>query len=128
MLLAGLFWVVRGGLSTAQAVPIGLGTIGLHAEKPSLAVTLSQAAVQVSPTATTRLRQDLSKRTRIPAATLKVVEATAKTWSDGCLGLAKADEICTEALVSGWRVVFSDGKQRWIYRSDKQARLFRLEP
>jgi hypothetical protein len=76
----------------------------------------------------TRLRQALSKRTKIPAARLKVVEATAKTWSDGCLGLAKADEICTQAIVSGWRVVFSDGKQQWVYRSDKQARVYRLEP
>jgi hypothetical protein len=93
-----------------------------------LAVIPPQATVQLPSTVATRLRQALSKQTKIPPAKLKVVEATPKTWPDGCLGLAKADEMCTEALVTGWRVVFSNGNQRWIYLSDKQARVYRLEP
>jgi hypothetical protein len=74
------------------------------------------------------LRQDLSQRTGIPANQLKVVESSAETWTDGCLGLAQADEMCTQAMVNGWRVVFTQGDRRWVYRTNGNGRTFRLEP
>jgi hypothetical protein len=83
---------------------------------------------QLPPNLAKRLRQALSKQTKISAAKLKVVEATPKTWTNGCLNLDRSDEICTQALVEGWRVVFSNGSQRWTYRTDRQGRLYRLEP
>lgn len=124
LLLAGLFWSAGGMLpSIAQG-----RSIVVNGQEILLTVTPSKATVQVPPAVIARLRQALSQRTKLPPAKLKVVDATAKRWPDGCLGLAKTNEICTEALVPGWRVVLSDGKQRWVYRSDKQARVYRLEP
>lgn len=73
------------------------------------------------------IRQDLSRRTGIAAYKFKLIEANQQTWTDGCLGLAKPDEICTQALVEGWRVILSYGSQTWVYRSDKQGRNIRLE-
>lgn len=73
------------------------------------------------------VRQEISKRDRIDANKLKAIEATQQTWSDGCLGLAKPDEICTQALVEGWRIVVSDGKKSWTYRTDATGRFLRLE-
>lgn len=61
--------------------------------------------------------QDLSRRTGSPSPSFRIIEAGEKTWPDGCLGLAGADEFCTQALVSGWRVVVTDGTQEWIYRT-----------
>ena len=74
------------------------------------------------------IRQVLSEQTGIPSKKLKVIQASRKTWSDGCLGLARSDEFCTLALVEGWRVVISDGTQKWIYRTDEQGYNIRLEP
>lgn len=74
-----------------------------------------------------RIRQDISKRDRTDDNQLKVMEATPKNWPDGCLGLAKPDEICTQALVEGWRVVMSDGEKSWTYRTDATGRTLRLE-
>jgi hypothetical protein len=69
----------------------------------------------------------LSKRTQLPLATLKLIEAEPKTWNDGCLGIATPEEICTQALVEGWRVVFSNANQRWIYGTHQQGQDMRLE-
>jgi hypothetical protein len=73
------------------------------------------------------VRQDLSRRTRIEGDRLTIVETSRQTWSDGCLGLAQPDEICTQALVDGWRVVLSYGDRSWIYRTDDRGMTVRLE-
>ncbi|MBL1173867.1 hypothetical protein [Pantanalinema sp. GBBB05] len=82
---------------------------------------------QLPPAIATTLRQDLSQRTKIPVGKLRVSEATAKTWANGCLELAKPDEMCSMALVNGWRVVLTDGSDRWVYRTDDEGRNFRME-
>ncbi len=70
---------------------------------------------------------DLSKQTGIPAGQLQVTQYSRQTWSNGCLGLAKPGEICTQAVVEGWRVVLSNGQHNWVYRSDRNGRVLRLE-
>jgi hypothetical protein len=62
-----------------------------------------------------------------PISELKIVEAKPQDWSNGCLGLAQVDEICTQVIVSGWYVVVSDGKSTWTYRTDSSGREIRLE-
>jgi len=99
-----------------------------------MAIAVPAPPIQISqgsglPTAIAqRLRQDLSQRTGIPVKHLKWIEARRQTWTDGCLGLGRPDELCTQALVEGWRVVFSKGTKRWVYRTDEPGRVFRLEP
>lgn len=114
--------------SHALAQPIAFVTVSTplgsqnFSGQPIASVTSQLPAIVVD-----RLRQDLSKRTQRPPATLKLIEAAPKTWSDGCLGMAAPEEICTQALVEGWRVVFAHADQRWIYRTDQQGRAIRLE-
>ena len=64
------------------------------------------------------VRKDLSRRTQIPPERLKVIEAKRTTWPDGCLGLGRAEEFCTQALVEGWWVKMGYRQQFWIYRTD----------
>lgn len=71
--------------------------------------------------------RDLAKRTGIEPGQLKVTQSSQQTWSDGCLGLARPDEICTQALVDGWRVVVSNKRRSWVYRTDRNGRVLRLE-
>jgi len=73
------------------------------------------------------VRQDLSRQTRIAVGKLKVTESSRQSWPNTCLGLAKADEICGQAIVAGWRVVVSDGRQTWVYRTDARGNVLRLE-
>ncbi|WP_421659299.1 hypothetical protein [Leptothermofonsia sp. ETS-13] len=101
---------------------------------PTMAVTgihfaqiAGTSSTQLPPAIANTLRQDLSKRTGVPVGKLGVVESTRKTWPNGCLGLPKSDEFCTQAMVEGWRLVLSDGRRRWVYRADSQGRTYRLE-
>lgn len=71
--------------------------------------------------------QDLSRREKIPASKLKITEYSRQTWTDGCLGLGKLNQLCLQALVEGWRVVVSDGRQAWVYRTDSTGRSVGLE-
>ncbi|MDZ8107816.1 MAG: hypothetical protein RM338_19655 [Nostoc sp. DedQUE12a] len=70
--------------------------------------------------------QDLAQRQGISTRQLKITNYDQQTWGNGCLGLAQPDEVCTEALVTGWRVVVSNGKENWIYHTSNDGRSLRL--
>uniref|UniRef100_A0ACD5H0D3 Uncharacterized protein n=1 Tax=Desertifilum tharense IPPAS B-1220 TaxID=1781255 RepID=A0ACD5H0D3_9CYAN len=43
------------------------------------------------------------------------------------MGLAEPREACTLAQVQGWRLVVSDGRTNWVYRTDLEGRVVRPE-
>lgn len=94
----------------------------------SSAATLRQPSpiVASSSTSLNTLRQNLSRRLGIPVNKLRITAAERKTWRDGCLELAKANEMCTQQLVEGWQVVVTNGKQNWVYHTDLQGQVLRL--
>lgn len=73
------------------------------------------------------VRQDLASQISIAPETIKVLKATQETWPDTCLGLAKNDELCGLRLVEGWRLVLSNCKGKWVYRTDNLGQLIRVE-
>ena len=72
-------------------------------------------------------RQDLSRKTKISVNRLQIQASQPKTWPDGCLGLAKPGELCTQALVQGWRIILTDKQKTWVYRTDSSGTNLRLE-
>ncbi|MBE9074684.1 hypothetical protein [Microcystis sp. LEGE 08355] len=72
-------------------------------------------------------RQDLSRKTNISVNRLQIQATQPQTWPDGCLGLAKPGEFCTQALVQGWRIVLTDKQKTWVYRTDSSGANLRLE-
>ncbi|MEG4391651.1 hypothetical protein [Microcoleus sp. BROC3] len=82
---------------------------------------------QLPATVAAAVRQNLSRSTGIAADKLKVTESSRQSWSNTCLGLAKADEICGQMIVEGWRVVVSDGSKTWVYRTNARGNVLRLE-
>lgn len=74
------------------------------------------------------VKQTLSQQLGTSPDNFRLVASQPKTWPDGCLGLAQTDELCTQALVPGWQLDFTNGQQRWIYRTDMTGRLVRLAP
>lgn len=74
------------------------------------------------------IRQDIARNNRIPPGQLRVVSSRQQTWPNSCLGLAKPDEACAQILIeNGWRVVMSDSRRTWVYRTDNTGRIVRLE-
>ncbi len=73
------------------------------------------------------VRLDLSRQTGVAVGGLRVTESSRHSWPNSCLGLRKTDELCAEMIVEGWRVVVSDGRQIWVYRTDSRGKILRLE-
>ncbi|MDJ0556946.1 MAG: hypothetical protein QNJ68_21370 [Microcoleaceae cyanobacterium MO_207.B10] len=74
------------------------------------------------------VRQDLAQRIGISAEKIEVSQASEETWPNTCLGLPNSDELCAQMLVEGWRIVLSNGSDSWVYRTDNQGKLLRVEP
>jgi formaldehyde-activating enzyme involved in methanogenesis len=106
-------------LCSALAKPIGAIIASTPTNRPSLANQAPTPAVIQS------IRQAVKKQFGV--AQVAVVSATEQNWPDGCLGLPKADEVCTMAVVTGWRVEVSDKLQTWFYRTDLTGKAIRLE-
>ena len=73
------------------------------------------------------VRLDLSRQTGIAASRLQVIESSRQSWPNTCLGLPTTDELCGQMIVEGWRVVVSEGRQIWVYRTDAKGKIWRLE-
>lgn len=82
---------------------------------------------QLPPSVLKAVQQDLARQTNLPEEEFKLKSATHESWTDGCLGLAKPGEMCSQALVDGWRVIVNRGKQSWVYRTDTNGRVVRQE-
>ena len=106
----------------------GLVLNSLISEPDNLAESTRQNPPnQLPATVAAALRQELSRSTGIAADKLKVTESSRQSWPNTCLGLAKSDEICGQMIVEGWRVVVSDGRQTWVYRTNARGNVLRLE-
>jgi hypothetical protein len=70
--------------------------------------------------------RDLARKQGIFTSQLQIIDYSQQTWRNGCLELPQSDEICTQALVPGWRIVVSNGKQNWVYHTNNNGRSLRL--
>jgi len=61
-----------------------------------------------------RLAQEL----RSPPQSIEVVSYEEAEWPDGCLGLPRLYEACTEAVTPGWRVILSLAGEIYTFRTD----------
>ncbi|MEM7769586.1 MAG: hypothetical protein AAF327_03635 [Cyanobacteria bacterium P01_A01_bin.37] len=73
------------------------------------------------------VRQSIAQQTGRSPDRLQIVDAETRTWSDGCLGLADEDELCTLSLVPGWLVAVEGDGQRWIYRTNDLGSIVRQQ-
>ena len=97
----------------------------LQEEQPADIILSSETTLP--PEVKNAVLNDAVKRSNKTVTALKILEAQMQQWSDGCLGLGKPDEFCTQVITSGWRVVVTDGLKNWTYRTDDVGNAVRLE-
>ncbi len=74
------------------------------------------------------VRREISRRTSTPPGQLRVVTFSQESWPDSCLGISRPDQACGQVYIQdGWRVVMSDGRQSWAYRTDGTGYIVRSE-
>ncbi len=113
---------------TVICASLTIWTIAITTNIPALSQqnNLSSSANQApAPAVIKSIRQAVKKQFGVDQVAL--VSATVQNWPDGCLGLPKSDEVCTMAIVPGWRVEVSDYLQTWFYRTDRTGKTLRLE-
>jgi hypothetical protein len=124
-----------GALLVSAGVDQG-SALAISAKQPasppssSMPVELSQAAPRPprpSRQIVRQVRRDLAERFNVSRQSLKLIDYSRETWSNGCLGLEAPNERCTGAQVEGWRIEMTDGQQNWIYRTDLTAQMLRPE-
>jgi hypothetical protein len=114
-----IIWILT--LQTAFALtPVPLKSISTNEELLANQNSVPQHLIQLT-------QKDLSQRIKIPLKEITVKNSKPMTWPDGCLGLAKTDEFCTQMLIQGWQITLSHKQKNWIYRTDSQGKTIRLE-
>jgi hypothetical protein len=71
--------------------------------------------------------QDARERLNLPTSGLHIVQAEQQTWSDACLGLASPGQVCTQAVVPGWRINVDGKTQILVYRTNDSGSLVRVQ-
>ncbi|MBR8829663.1 MAG: hypothetical protein N5P05_001387 [Chroococcopsis gigantea SAG 12.99] len=112
-------------LDTKKIILIAVGIIAIFSLWSPFSVSAVPATLPAN--VENAIRLDLSKRMKLKPDDFQVNNFTVKTWPDGCLGLAKSGEFCTQALVEGWQVTLGHKNKTWTYRTDNSGRNIRLE-
>lgn len=121
--------VICANLSIALPLAKPIGTvIASTANIPALSQATNRPSATKQapePAVIQSIRQAVKKQFGV--AQIAVMSVSEQNWPDGCLGLPQAGEICTMAIVTGWRIEVSDKLQTWYYRTDRTGKILRLE-
>ncbi|PSP19392.1 MAG: hypothetical protein BRC58_01030 [Cyanobacteria bacterium QS_8_64_29] len=116
MLLAAI--CLLGGGVGDRGLPVAVAQSS--SDKPAAKTGLPAAVAEA-------VLDEAARRSERERSALQVVSAEQRQWPNGCLRLAEPDEVCTQAIVEGWRVTVASPERRWIYRTDQQGQRIRLE-
>ncbi|NJL10966.1 MAG: hypothetical protein HC908_14500, partial [Calothrix sp. SM1_7_51] len=67
-----------------------------------------------------------SRQLKEPLSIGNIMLVEKRTFSNGCLDLAKRNEVCTNALVEGWRVAIGVPDRTLVYHSNNNGSIIRL--
>lgn len=79
------------------------------------------------PSAAFAAREALAEQLGISAETIEIRTVEPAQWPDGCLGLAGPGEMCTMAIVPGYRITLAAGETGYVYRTDERGTSLRRE-
>jgi len=77
--------------------------------------------------AAAKARADLAAKLGVEEKGIVIMLVEDATWNNGCLGLAKPDEFCTQALVPGFKVEMLAQGKTYVYRTDKTGASVRAQ-
>ncbi len=115
-------------LSFAPMVPAQAGTTTPVLSPPlSVPEKSANSPKHLPATVTDAVLKDIMKSSGMKREALKVVKAETRTWSDGCLGLADPGIMCIQTVVPGWQVTVKAKRLRWVYRTNNNGTVIKLD-
>jgi hypothetical protein len=127
MLLAIVLWISgctgqpQAGQSPEPGSPVASSPVAspqTTTPSPTLPASVAEKVLQAA-----------ADQANVDTTGLKVVRSMPQTWPDGCLGLGKPDEVCSQALVDGWQVevaLAQGGTQQWVFHTDQTGQVIRF--
>ncbi|MBX2996934.1 MAG: hypothetical protein KF893_00380 [Caldilineaceae bacterium] len=73
------------------------------------------------------VRQMLMQQLHANFDEIEIVAVEENEWPGGCLGLAAENEACTLAIVFGYRIVLAVNGDEYVFRTNQDASVIRLE-
>jgi hypothetical protein len=112
-------------LPTSQApLPVETPTQPLT-QAPTEPVPTPQDAPLLPPQAAQEAVGTLAAQLDVPVDQVTIAQIDEEDWPDGCLGLATDDEMCTEAIVPGFRVILRAGEAVHEFRTNRDGSVVR---
>jgi len=74
------------------------------------------------PPAAEAARLWLVDQLKIDLSAIKVISVTPETWPDGCMGVHKANQMCTAVIVPGYRVILEVNGQNMELRTNQDGK------
>ncbi|MBF2066786.1 MAG: hypothetical protein IGS39_20560 [Calothrix sp. C42_A2020_038] len=120
--------VLSSILSVSSSISLidGATAAPINNSIPEAKATVKVSASNLPLSVRNAIFSDLSRRQGILPSKISIVESSKRTWNNGCLELAQPGELCTQALVPGWQVIASDGRNNFVYHTNNNGRILRL--
>lgn len=71
-------------------------------------------------------RAALAAKLGVDEPAIQRVSVTAQEWSDACLGVSRANEMCAQVITPGWVVVMETGGKQYEAHTDQEGAVVRL--
>lgn len=123
--------------STRQPHPFVLAlvftTVLFFGVRPSITkntkVVVASGALQteLSESVANAVVHDLSTRSGLPKAELKIIDAQQLILSDRCSIGKTSNFLCVDSQTSVWQITIASGKKRWVYRTNKSGSMLKLD-
>lgn len=98
-----------------------------HTDQTGGQVRLAPAeAASPLPDAAAAAAQVLVRQLGIPLSVVRLVSMVEVVWRDGCLELAGPDEMCTLALVPGYRIILEATGQQYVFHTNRSGSQVRM--
>lgn len=68
-------------------------------------------------------KRDLARELGVSADNIQLVESVSREWPDGCLGIKKEGESCTQAITPGYQIVLEADGIEYTYRTNANGSL-----
>src|SRR5262249_25465504 len=65
-----------------------------------------------------KARDFLAKELGLPNDQISIISAAPVEWTDGCLGLGRADEACAQMITPGYKVILEAQGKQYELRTD----------
>ena len=127
--VAALAFCACGDRSSTGSEPAPSATATVDEPTATAVPTLANTSGGATPSAGVidLVRADLARQIAVAPGDVSVVSVQPMTWPDGCLGLARPGQACTQALVPGWLAVLR-GPDGTEYRYRGAGNRFEREP